>query len=559
MLVPVLTVKLQSDHSLVMLRDRCRQVAELFGLEGLQRTRLTTAVSEIGRNALQHAGGATVTFQVGDAQTKPGQQAVCVQVADTGPGVPASVWSQGEIAPERADGGMRGSQRLVDAFMLTTAQGQGTSVTLEMHLPRDAVPLGLNAIHQRVDELVRRRPQSPREELEQQNRDMLQTLDELRARQIELEQADLRKNEFLAMLAHELRNPLSAISMTVALLALKQTIAQDEIKQCGALIGRQTEHLTRLVNDLMDVSRLSRGKVELERQVVDVNSVVQQAVEMTRAFTDGKQHRLDVSPSDEPLWINVDVVRMKQVISNLLHNAARYTPRGGEIELAVERDGDVVSISVSDNGIGIDAAMLPSVFDMFTQASTSFAREDAGLGIGLTIVRQLVKDHDGTVTASSSGVGKGCRFVIRLPIVAAPPPAASHRARLDDEVAPRRILVIDDNTDATLAIQQMLQISGHACAVAHDGAEGLAMASRECPDLAIVDLGLPVIDGFAVAQRLRALYGNRLAIIAMSGYSAPDTQVRAKVAGFDGFWVKPVRLNAVLDWLASIRDPLSGP
>ena len=293
MLVPVLTVKLQSDHSLVMLRDRCRQVAELFGLEGLQRTRLTTAVSEIGRNALQYAGGATVTFQVGDAPTRPGVQAVCVQVADKGPGVPASVWFGGEIAADRADGGLRGSQRLVDGFMLTSAPaGQGTSVTLEMHLSRDATPLTLNAINQRVDELVRRRPQSAREELEQQNREMLQTLEELRARQVELEQADLRKNEFVAMLAHELRNPLSAISMTVALLGMKKTVSQDEIKKYGAAIGRQTAQLTRLVNDLMDISRLSRGKVELEREVVDVATVVAQAVEMTRAFIDAKQHRL---------------------------------------------------------------------------------------------------------------------------------------------------------------------------------------------------------------------------------------------------------------------------
>lgn len=558
MLVPVLTVKLQSDHSLVTLRDRCRQVAELFGLEGLQRTRLITAVSEIGRNALQHAGGAVVTFSVGDAQARRGVQAVRVQVVDKGVGVPASVWARGTIAPGRAAGGLRGSERLVDAFTLETAPGRGTSVNLEMHLPRDATPLALKAINERVDELVRRKPQTPREELEQQNREMLQTLEELQTRKVELEQADQRKNEFVAMLAHELRNPLAAISMTVAVLGFKNVITQEEIKKYGASIGRQTAQLTRLVNDLMDVSRLSRGKVELHREVVDVGTVVFEAIEMTQAFIDAKHHRLTVSPLARPIWIDVDVVRMKQVISNLLHNAVRYTPEGGALDLRIDHDEHLVSITVSDNGIGIDAAMLPRIFDMFTQASSSFAREDTGLGIGLTIVKQLMDDHGGTVTASSAGAGQGSQFVVKIPVVMAPDAEQERPVPLFHDAAIRRVLVIDDNAEAVLAIQQMLQLRGHTCAVAHDGLEGLAAAQLVRPDVAFVDIGLPQLDGFGVARELRRLYGNGMLIIAMSGYSAPEIKARAEQEGFDELWVKPVPLSAFLERLAKVADANAG-
>lgn len=416
MLVPVLTVKLQSDHSLVTLRARCRQVGELFGLESLQRTRLTTAVSEIGRNALQYAGGAIVTFVVGDSRGRPGIQVVGVEVVDKGPGIPPATWADGIGALGRRSGGLQGSQRLVDTFFVDTAPSKGTAVRLEMHLPRNAVPLGLKDINERIDELTRRKPQSAREEIEQQNREMLQTLEELRSRQVDLEQADIRKNEFVAMLAHELRNPLAAISTTVAILAKKSIVSQEEIKKYGASIGRQTAQLTRLVADLMDIARLSHGKVQLQREVADVAAVVYEAVEMTRSFIDAKNHRLTLSAPSATAWIDVDVARMKQVISNLLHNAARYTPDGGSIGVEIEQRDDAVSIAVRDDGIGIDAALLPRVFDLFTQGTNSQTRADAGLGIGLTIVQQLVKDHGGTVTASSAGTGQGSCFIVRLPI-----------------------------------------------------------------------------------------------------------------------------------------------
>ena len=250
---------------------------------------------------------------------------------------------------------------------------------------------------------------------------------------------------------------------------------------------------------------------------------------------------------------------MKQVISNLLHNAARYTPHGGTLALSVERDEELVHLTVSDNGVGIDEKMLPVIFDLFTQAPSSFAREDAGLGIGLTIVKQLVHDHGGTVHATSAGTGQGSQFVVKLPVIEAPVQEAERRATAAaPDATARRVLVIDDNAEATLAIQQMLEFCGHSCAVAHDGVAGVAAAKLDRPDVAIVDIGLPLLDGFGVARALRDLYGRGLLIIAISGYSAPETKVRAQLEGFDEFWVKPVELSALLERLA-VQAPTDAP
>lgn len=557
MQIVVLTVKIQTDPSLVALRHRCRQVSELFGLEALQRTRLTTAVSEIGRNALKYAGTATVSFLVGDASAQPGAQSLLIRVADKGPGVPASIWADGEINPGHRAGGLHGSYRLVDAFSIAVEPGKGSTVSMEMLLPRSAPRLDAADISQRIDELFRRQPQSPQEELEQQNRDMLYTLEELRQRKNDLELADQRKNEFVAMLAHELRNPLAAISMSVEVLRRKKNLSMADVEKYRDTIGRQATQLTKLVNDLMDVSRVSRGKVELERAVVGVGSLVFEAIEMTRAFVDAKKHRLSVPPVDDVAWIDVDLVRMKQVISNLVHNAARYTPEGGLIEVGITAAGTVVHISVKDNGIGIDAQMLPKIFELFTQAPNSLAREDVGLGIGLTIVQRMAADHGGTVSAHSAGLGLGSEFILTLPTV--PPPAAVLAApplpaSVPEIAAPkRRLLLVDDNADALQAMAEMFQAHGFACAVALDGPQGLAAAIGQQPEIVIVDIGLPGLDGFGVASELRRLHGTGMTLIAMSGYSAPDTRMRAEQAGFDDFLVKPVDVQTLLNLVQ--REP----
>jgi signal transduction histidine kinase/ActR/RegA family two-component response regulator len=553
MQIAVLTVNIQTDQSLVTLRHRCRQISELFGLEALQRTRLTTAVSEIGRNALQYAGAATVSFLVGESAAQPGLQSVLIRVADKGPGVPASIWDHGEISPLHRAGGLHGSQRLVDAFWIDAQPGAGSTVSMEMLLPRSAPRLAAADISQRIDKLFRGQPQKPHEELEQQNREMLHTLDELRQRKNDLELADQRKNEFVAMLAHELRNPLAAISMSVEVMRRKKNLSMADVEKYRDTIGRQAAQLTKLVNDLMDVSRVSRGKVELERAIVGVGSLVFESIEMTRAFVDAKKHRLLAPTMDDVAWVDVDPVRMKQVISNLVHNAARYTPEGGLIEIGITTAPAVVHISVKDNGVGIDAPMLPKIFDLFTQAPNSLAREDVGLGIGLTIVQRMAADHGGTVSAHSAGLGLGSEFILTLPTVA--PPAAALATAPMDASAPvpatpqRRLLLVEDNADALQAMAELCRMHGHACAVAGDGRQALAAAIEQAPEIVIIDIGLPGLDGFGLAAELRRLYGRAMVLIAMSGYSATDTRLRAEQAGFDDFLVKPIDMPALLDQL----------
>ena len=554
----VLTVKIQTDQSLVALRHRCRQVCELFGLEGLQRTRLTTALSEIGRNALQYASGATVTFQVGDSSTHPGVQSLAVRVVDKGPGVPASIWADGKIHPGHRAGGVHGSYRLVDVFSIEARAGEGSTVAMEMLLPRTAPRLSATDISQRIDELFRRQPQSPHEELEQQNRDMLATLDELRQRKNDLELADQRKNEFVAMLAHELRNPLAAISMYVEVMRRRKNLSAADVEKYRDSIGRQATQLTKLVNDLMDVSRVTRGKVELERAVVSVGALVFEAVEMTSAFIEAKKHRLLMPPVGDVAWVDVDLVRMKQVISNLVHNAARYTPDGGLIEIGIAAADGRGHVSVKDNGIGIEAQMLPKIFDLFTQASNSLTREDVGLGIGLTIVQRMAADHGGTVSVHSAGLGCGSEFILSLPTVA-PPTALPEASQVVTGSAPalapqsaaeqRRLLLVNDNADALQAMAELCEMHGYACTAAVEGPQGVAAALAQRPEGVIIDIGLPGLDGFGVAAALRQHLGTNVTLIAMSGYSDADMRLRAEQAGFDDFLVKPVNVPALLEQL----------
>lgn len=555
MQIVILTVKIQTDQSLVILRHRCRQVSELFGLEPLQRTRLTTAVSEIGRNALQYAGTASVSFLFGDSSVVSGAQSVQVRVTDKGPGVPSSIWDDGKIRTSHTVGGLHGSQRLVDGFAIETKPGEGAKVSLEMLLTRSARRLSVAEVSQRIDELFRRQPQNPHEELEQQNRDMLHTLDELRQRKNDLELADQRKNEFVAMLAHELRNPLAAISLSVEVMRRKKNLTLADVEKHRETIGRQATQLTKLVNDLMDVSRVSRGKVELECAVVGVGSLVFEAIEMTRAFVDVRKHRLQVPSLDDVAWVNVDLVRMKQVISNLIHNAARYTPEGGLIDISIRPEKGVVHITVKDNGVGIDAEMLPKIFDLFAQATNSLAREDVGLGIGLTIVQRMAADHGGTVSAHSAGLGCGSEFVLTLPSVE-PPPELSVAPLISEPAAEiagtRWVLLVDDNIDALRAMAELCELQGYVCTQASDGLQGLAAARAKVHEIAIVDIGLPGLDGFGLARELRRLYGPSLTLIAISGYSAEDTRQLAAQAGFDDFLVKPIDMQALLQSLQHV-------
>lgn len=363
-----------------------------------------------------------------------------------------------------------------------------------------------------------------------------------RRRADELAEMDRRKDEFLAMLAHELRNPLAAIMTAIGILERRPTDDTKEARMRG-IIHRQTNHLARLVDDLLDVSRITRGKVELRTGRLDLRAVLLQVVQIIRPTTEARGLGLEVSLPPGPLWLNGDATRLEQVFTNLLDNAAKYTD-SGHISLRVEREGvdgaAQAVVRVRDTGIGISNEVLPRIFDLFAQADTSLERTRGGLGIGLTLVRQLVQLHGGQVTARSKGTGKGSEFEVKLPLlhlveepVATP---LAPRAR-----AGRHILLVEDNPDARQAMRELLELWGHHVEVAPDGLKGVELAVKQRPELALVDIGLPGLDGYRVAQELRTRVGNSIRLVAITGYGGPEGQDKALKAGFDLHIVKPVK------------------
>lgn len=415
----LVSVKIGS-HSLTIVRERARQVGELFGLETLQRTRLVTAVSEIARNTAQYAGEGTLTFLFDTQSEHCRGQSLVAEIVDKGPGiVNLQLVSQGLQQDRSLSGvtGISGARRLVDHMVLRTPDEGGTIVTMEMALPRALKMLTVQEINARVAELVTRKPRSAMEELEQQNREMLEALEEMRRKQLALQQADLRKNEFLAILAHELRNPLATLNMTLAILRRKPNITPEELIQRSDVMTRQIAHLVRLVDDLTDVTRVDKGKVELQAAPVELNSLVKDALEMTAAAIQARRHSIVFTPTHEDLWVHGDGSRLLQVVGNVLHNAAKYTPEHGRIEVVLRTIGTKALIEVKDNGAGIDAEMLPQVFGMFVQARTRSTDEQAGLGVGLTLADRLVRDHGGSIAVASEGLGRGSQFTITLPLL----------------------------------------------------------------------------------------------------------------------------------------------
>jgi two-component system CheB/CheR fusion protein len=359
-----------------------------------------------------------------------------------------------------------------------------------------------------------------------------------------LKDADRRKDEFLATLAHELRNPLAPIANSVQLLRLAG--ARDpELEVVHDIIDRQVRQLTRLVEDLLDVSRVSRGKITLHRQRIKLESVVEQAVETTRPLFEAVGHKLVVSLPGHALTVDGDPTRLAQAFGNLLHNAAKFTTGTGRIAVEATREGDWAKIVVRDNGLGIPADMLSRIFELFAQVETGVDRAHGGLGIGLTLVRSLVELHGGTIEAQSDGPGRGSAFVVRLPLAAEVAPE-DHADRpgsgAEDRAARRcRILVVDDNVDSAVTLARLLGLVGHEVKAAHDGPGALEAAAAFRPDVMLVDLGMPGMSGFEVAGRIRAhpeLAETRL--IALTGWGQPEDRVRTRQAGFDRHLVKPV-------------------
>jgi two-component system, sensor histidine kinase len=381
---------------------------------------------------------------------------------------------------------------------------------------------------------------------------------EMRRKAEELAEADRRKDEFLAMLAHELRNPLAAITTAVGILDRRPAPDEKEARMRG-IIHRQARHLSRLVDDLLDVSRITQGKVELRRERCDLRSLLEQALTTERPLFEARGLTLEVELPEHPLWCEADTTRLEQVFVNLLDNAAKYTDAGGHVRVRAELESAgpggpaMAVVRVKDSGIGIPTEALARVFDLFAQVDVTLERSRGGLGIGLTLVRSLVQMHGGRVSALSEGSGYGSEFVVRLPLMPAtqaalpaPAPACPRGG------SPRRILVVEDNPDARQSLRELLELWGHRVDTAPDGLQGLSVAVARQPEVALVDIGLPGLDGYRLAHELRVRAGQHIRLVAITGYGGPEGRNRALAAGFDVHLVKPVQPEELARTLAQL-------
>jgi signal transduction histidine kinase/CheY-like chemotaxis protein len=359
-----------------------------------------------------------------------------------------------------------------------------------------------------------------------------------------LRDSDRRKDEFLAMLAHELRNPLAPIRHATELIA--RTAPPDPRAQLAiGMVRRQVTQLTRLVDDLLDVSRITQGRIELKTESVDLGQIVDQALESVAGPLRERQHEVVRSTSAEPLQIEGDRARLVQCLVNLLANAAKYTDPGGRIEIETRAEGDSAVIVVADNGVGIPPTLLPRIFDLFVQSERTLDRAQGGLGIGLSLVKRMVEMHAGTISATSQGVGRGARFEIRLPrslrTGAAAPASEAQR-----EHARRRVLIVDDNVDAADSLAMVLKLEGHSVEQAYAAGEALRIAAAFEPEIVLLDIGLPEVDGYEIARRLREIPALRaVKLVALTGYGQAEDRARTHAAGFDLHLVKPVDFAAL--------------
>ncbi|MGZ8225471.1 MAG: PAS domain-containing protein [Methylococcaceae bacterium] len=368
---------------------------------------------------------------------------------------------------------------------------------------------------------------------------------------------DRRKDEFLAMLAHELRNPLAPIRNAIQLLKM-QTASDPRLTWSLSIIDRQVTHMAQLLDDLLDVARIMQNKITLKIEPFELADIINNAVETSKPLIDSRGQELIVSQTTAPLWLEGDRVRLEQVLSNLLNNAAKYTSEGGKITLTVLREGLDIVIEVRDTGIGISPDILPGIFELFAQADNSLAHSQGGLGIGLTLVRQLVESHGGTVSAESAGIGQGCSFTVRLP--ALPMEFSAAEPVLIEATAPMpklRILVVDDYVDVVESMKMLLQLDGHEIETADCGMKALELAQTFCPQVVLLDIGLPDLDGYEVAKRLRMLPETRDALlIALTGYGQPEDREHSQSVGFNHHLLKPIDFETLF---ALLRPPSNRP
>lgn len=369
----------------------------------------------------------------------------------------------------------------------------------------------------------------------------------------ELREANRRKDEFLATLSHELRNPLAPMRNALAILAERSNdpVAADALE----IMERQVGHLVHLVDDLLEVSRVTRGKFQLRREPVELSTIVRNALETSKPHLDDAQHRVEVVIANEPIVVDVDPVRLSQVVTNLLNNAAKYTPSQGLIQVSARREGDVAVVLVRDEGLGIPPDMLPKVFEIFTQVDHTLGRAQGGLGIGLALARTVVELHGGTIEARSAGIGRGSELEVRIPIHAAKSTAPRRTAsrRPPSAVTGRTVLVVDDNIDAADTLAQVLEGAGAKVLIAYDGPSALEILRHEVPSIVILDVGMPGMDGCEVARRICDEHGEkRPKLVALTGWGQAADRQRTAAVGFDLHLVKPIDLAALHTALASL-------
>ena len=416
---------------------------------------------------------------------------------------------------------LRTGERTLGALALTSDRSSPDLVTFQELAGRAAIALDNARLYQSLErEIVRSREAEER-----------------------LQDASQRKDEFLAMLSHELRNPLAPIRNAVEVIRRlappdpKLTMARD-------VVDRQVTLLARLVEELLDVSRISQGKIALKKEPVELSRIISHSVETARPLIDARAQTLSVSVPPAPVWLSADFARLSQVVANLLNNAAKYTGEGGRIELTADAGEGEATISVRDNGTGIETTLLPKVFDLFVQGDRALDRGQGGLGIGLTLVKRLVELHDGTVAVASEGPNRGSTFTVRLPCISAVEPQRPAPAvipfKASSEVYGRRVLVVDDNVDAAESTAAFLRLEGHEVKAVHDGLQALASLKVFDPHVVVLDIGLPGLDGYAVARQLRERGDtSHVLLIALTGYGQKEDRVRAAAAGFDYHYVKP--------------------
>jgi signal transduction histidine kinase len=420
--------------------------------------------------------------------------------------------------------------------------------------------LTLQAEKTRELEVLNATLQRANAELEGANRSLHKEVAERARVELALQEANRNKDEFLAMLAHELRNPLAPILNALQLMRMQPSAPQSHWAQ--EVIQRQLSYLTRLVDDLLDVSRITRGKITLTREPLEVSSLIMRAVETIQPLLQERDHQLTLQIPPESLRVDADPTRLTQALGNVLGNAAKYTDRGGCIDLICSRRGAQVEIRVRDNGVGIPAELLPRIFDLFTQLDRRSDSSASGLGIGLALVRRLVEMHGGTVTAHSEGAGAGSEFLIRLPLLAeAAQRLAAHPVLADsryESAVSRRILLADDNADALESLAAVLRLRGHEVFSAPNGAVALETAVRHMPEVALLDIGMPLLDGYEVARRIRLqTWGKAVTLVALTGWGQEADRRRSQEAGFDTHLVKPLDLDKLSALLAQLPPQAS--